>query len=68
VVIEDGEHEAVTEVMVDGADATTMLVEPNLAVSCVEVAVMVAVPLPLGVNTPAEVMVPPVADQLTAEL
>jgi hypothetical protein len=29
---------------------------------------MVAVPLPLGVNTPAEVMVPPVADQLTVEL
>jgi len=37
-------------------------------VSCVEVAVMVAVPVPLGVNTPAAVMVPPVADQVTAEL
>jgi hypothetical protein len=37
-------------------------------VSCVEVAVMVAVPVPLGVNTPAGVIVPPVADQVTAEL
>jgi hypothetical protein len=29
---------------------------------------MVAVPVLLGVNTPAEVMAPPVADQVTAEL
>ena len=66
-VIEDGEHEAVTEVMVSAAETTTLL-EPDLVVSCVEVAVMVAVPVPLGVNTPAEVIVPPVADQVTAEL
>ena len=67
-VIDDGEHEIATEVMVDAAEATTTLLEPDLVASCVEVAVMVAVPVPLGVNTPAEVMVPPVADQVTAEL
>ena len=66
-VIEDGEHETVTEVMVSATETTT-LVEPDLVVSCVEVAVMVAVPVPLGVNTPAGVIVPPVADQVTAEL
>jgi hypothetical protein len=67
-VIEDGEHETITEVMVDAAAETATFVEPDLVVSCVEVAVMVAVPVPPGVNTPAEVIVPPVADQVTAEL
>ena len=36
--------------------------------SCVEVAVIVAVPVPVGVNTPEEVIVPSVAAQETAEL
>jgi hypothetical protein len=67
VVIEDGVHDTLTELMVDAAETTTLR-EPDLAVFCVEVAVMVAVPAPLGVSTPAEVVVPPVADQLTAEL
>lgn len=67
-VIDDGEHEAVTEVMVDGAAETTTLLEPVLLVSCVDVAVIVAVPAPLGVKTPAEVIVPPDAVQFTAEL
>ena len=67
VVIEGGVQETVTEVMVDAAETTT-LVEPDLVVSCVDVAVMVAVPAPLGVNTPPEVIVPPVADHVTVEL
>jgi hypothetical protein len=68
-MIEDGEHETVTEVMVDvAAKPTTTLLVPDLVVSCVEVAVMVAVPVPLGVNTPAELILPPDADQVTAEL
>jgi len=45
-----------------------MLLDPDLDVSCVEVAVMIAVPVPLGVKTPAEVTEPPVADHVTAEL
>jgi hypothetical protein len=69
VVIDVGKHETVTAVMVDPIAAeTTTLAEPDFVVSCVEVAVMVAVPVPLGVNTPAEVIVPPVADQVTAVL
>ena len=68
VVIDEGRHDAVTEVMVGGADETTTLVEPDMVVSCVDVAVIVAVPAPLGVNTPPEVMAPPVADHVTAEL
>jgi hypothetical protein len=68
VVIDDGRHETVTEVMVDTAAETATFAEPDLVVSCVDLAVMVAVPVPLGVNTPAEVMVPPVADHVTAVL
>lgn len=45
-----------------------MAVEPDLVVSCVEVAVQVAVPTADGVRTPAEVMVALVAVQVTAEL
>jgi hypothetical protein len=70
VVIEDGEHETVTDVMVGVivVAETTTLLDPDLVVSCVEVAVMIAVPVPLGVKTPADVIVPPVADHVTAEL
>jgi hypothetical protein len=67
-VIEDGEHETVTEVMVDPAAETATLLVPDLVVSCVEVAMTVAVPVPLGVNIPAGLIVPPDADHVTAEL
>lgn len=62
-----GLHETVTEVIVGGG-VTVMLALPDLVESSVEVAVMVAVPVAEGVKTPAEVMVPPVAVQLTPEL
>ena len=71
-MIEEGEQETVTAVMVGGAAVeTTTLVKPDLVVSCVEVAVTVAVPAPLAVNTPAELTVPifeGLTDQLTAVL
>lgn len=41
---------------------------PDFVVSCVDVAVTIAVPDPLGVNRPDAVMVPPVAVHVTAEL
>ena len=68
VVIDEGRQDTATEVMVGGAVETTTPVKPDLVVSCVDVAVIVAVPAPLGVNTPPEVMVPPVADHVTVEL
>jgi hypothetical protein len=49
--------------------ATTVIeAVPDFVVSCVEVAVIVAVPVAVGENTPTDVIVPPVADQVTAEL
>ncbi|MGA2085749.1 MAG: hypothetical protein ABSG60_09550 [Terracidiphilus sp.] len=54
--------------MIVGGGVTVMLALPDLVESSVEVAVMVAVPVAEGVKTPAEVMVPPVAVQLTPEL
>ncbi len=62
-----GEQATETEVIVEGA-VTVTGAEPDLVESWVEVAVMVAVPAPVGVNTPADVIVPPLADQVTAEL
>lgn len=62
-----GEQAIETEVMVGGA-ATVTFALPDLVESCVEVAVMVAVPVPLGVKTPDEVIAPSVAAQVTAEL
>ena len=47
---------------------TVTLADPDLVVFCVDVAVMVAVPAEVGVNTPPDVIVPSVADQVTAEL
>jgi len=41
---------------------------PDFEVSCVEVAVIVAVPVPAGVNTPEVVIAPSDAAQVTAEL
>ncbi len=42
--------------------------DPNLPGSCVEVAVAVALPELAGVKMPVEVIVPPVAVHVTAEL
>jgi hypothetical protein len=41
---------------------------PDFVLSCVDVAVIVAVPVAVGVNTPEDVIVPSVALQVTAEL
>src|ERR1035438_689870 len=41
---------------------------PDFVLSCVEVAVIIAVPTPAGVNTPEELIVPSDAPQATAEL
>ncbi|HEV2487590.1 MAG TPA: hypothetical protein VGT08_18865 [Terracidiphilus sp.] len=62
-----GEQATDTDVIVGGTPTATVA-EPNLVVSCVDVAVIVAFPAPDGVNTPAGVIVPPVAVQVTAEL
>lgn len=48
--------------------ATAIDVVPDFVVSCVEVAVIVAVPDAAGVNTPEEVIAPSVEAQETAEL
>jgi uncharacterized membrane protein len=47
---------------------TAIDAEPDLVLSCVEVAVITAVPTPAGVNTPEEVIAPSDAAQVTAEL
>ena len=57
VVIEAGRQLTVTPVT-EFAAATTTVAKPDLVVSCVEVAVMVAVPVAVGVKTPALVTVP----------
>ena len=67
VRIEVGEQTTETEVMVGGTTTVTV-VEPDLVEFWVDVAVMVAVPDAEAVKTPADVTVPPAADQLTAEL
>jgi hypothetical protein len=51
--------------------ATVTVAEPDLVESCVEVAVMVAVPAPAGVKMPALLTSPMLAgvtDQVTVEL
>lgn len=67
VEIEVGEHATETDVIV-GETVTVTDAAPNLVESCVEVAVIVAVPAPEGVKTPADVTVPPVAVHVTPEL
>jgi hypothetical protein len=67
VRMELGEQITATEVIEGDALAVTVA-DPDLVASCVEVAVMVAVPAPAGVKTPDELIVPPVAPQVTAEL
>ena len=58
-----------TAVMVGVAAVTVIFVEPEMLVkpTAAEVALQVAVPSPDGVNTPADVIVPPVAVQVTVE-
>jgi hypothetical protein len=70
-VIVDGLHTSVTAVIVGGTTVTVIFAEPETFVypACAELAMQLAFPaLAEGVNTPAEVMVPPVADQVTALL
>ncbi len=57
VRIDPGEQAAVTEVTVLGT-ATVTVAMPDLVVSCVEVAVRVAVPEEVGVKTPEAETVP----------
>jgi hypothetical protein len=53
-----------------GGAVTVATADPDTPVYplCIEFAVMVAEPVPEGVNTPEEVIVPPVADQVTPVL
>ena len=67
VRMEAGEQTTDTEVIV-AVVVTVTVPAPNFVAFCVEVAVMVAVPAPVGVKTPEDVIVPPVAVQVTAEL
>ena len=67
VRMELGEQVTETDV-IEGDTVTVTGADPDLVESCVEVAVMVAVPAAVGVKTPDELMVPPAADQVTAEL
>lgn len=70
VRMDAGEQDTETEVIVAGT-VTVMVAEPDLVESCVEVAVMVAVPAPLGVKTPALLTVPMLVgltDHVTEEL
>jgi hypothetical protein len=70
VVIDEGVAVTDTEVIVGGGPVTVIVADPKMLVypTCVEVAVIVAVPEALGVNTPPEVIAPSVADQVTALL
>jgi hypothetical protein len=65
-----GTTETPVTVTVGGVVVTAMFAEPETFVNpaCAEWAVQVPVPAPEGVKTPPEVMVPPVAVQVTAEL
>jgi hypothetical protein len=70
VRIEAGKQLAATDVMV-AATVTVTVAGPDLVGSSVEVAVIVAVPAPAGVKTPAALMAPMdvgLTDQVTAEL
>jgi hypothetical protein len=70
VRIDAGEQSTVIEVIVDGVVTATVAL-PDLVESCVDVAVMVAVPVPAGVKTPALLTVPMLVgltDHVTDEL
>jgi hypothetical protein len=68
IVTDEGKPEIVTEVIVGGIAVTVTFAELDFVESCVEVAVHVEVPTPVGVSTPPDVIVPFVAVQVTAEL
>jgi len=70
VVIAEGVAVTATFVIVTGTAVTVTVAEPEIFAypTCAEFAVHVAVPAPDGVNTPPEVIVPPVAVHVTAEL
>ena len=61
-----GEQATATEVIVDGT-ATVTVAEADLVESCVEVAVIVAVPVAAGVKTP-ELLTLPMIDGLTFQV
>jgi hypothetical protein len=68
--MEAGEQSTETEVIVAGAVTVTVAL-PDLVESCVDVAVMVAVPVPAGVRTPELLTVPMLVgltDHVTDEL
>ena len=70
VRMDAGEQPTETEVIVDGAVTVTVAL-PDLVESCVDVAVIVAVPVPAGVKTPALLTVPMLVgltDHVTDEL
>ena len=69
-MIEVGEADAVTDATVTGTGLTVMVADPDTFVypACAEFAMQLPVPTPDGVNTPEEVIVPPVALQVTLEL
>ena len=66
-VTEEGERLVIVGTGLFGAVTVTVAL-PDFVVSCFEVAVTVAGPIPLGVKTPDGVIVPSVAVQVTAEL
>jgi hypothetical protein len=70
VVIDAGEAVTVTDVTVAGTGLTVIVADPDTFVypACAEFAMQLPVPTPDGVNTPEEVIVPPVALQVTLEL
>ena len=70
VVIDDGFAVTAIPVTVPEVGAADMLIEAvaDLVLSCVDVAVQVPVPTLVGVNTPPDVIVPPVALHTTALL
>jgi len=70
VRMDAGEQPTETEVIVDGAVTVTVAL-PDLVESCVDVAVMVTVPVLAGVKTPALLTVPllvGLTDHVTDEL
>jgi len=68
VKMDAGEQTTETEVIVDGAAVTVSVSVPDAFVSCVEVALIVAVPVFAGVKTPAGVIAPPLTPQVNVGL
>jgi hypothetical protein len=62
--MEVGKHATATDVIVGGGTVTVTVAEPDFVMSCVEVAVRVAVPAPFGVKTP-ELLTDPIPAGLT---